>query len=606
MCGIFGVASRFDERVAKIILEGLKKLEYRGYDSVGIATVFKDRIYLKKGSGKIRELERKLQFENLPGKVGIGHTRWATHGVPNDINSHPHVDCRDSIAIVHNGILENYLELKKFLLEKGHFFRSDTDTEVFAHLLEEYIKEEDSFFDAFKHALKMIKGSYAFAIITTLEPDKIFFARKHSPLVIGVSDKAMFLSSDIPAFLDYTNRIIILNDGEYGFITPDYVYIESEKGIKIDTSSRITIVDWTAEMARKSGFPHFMIKEIYEQPRAVLETIGGFGPDYERGAEILSSAEKIYVTAAGTSFHASLYFALLSMRLSKRPVIPFISSEYYSYVDSADEDSVILAVSQSGETIDTLSAIRAFKEKGSRVIALTNVVGSVIARESDEAVYTKAGPEIGVAATKTFVTQLVALTWIAHLLAYFSGKLDKDELRNVKSKLELLPDLMNSVLSKYDIWSKRVGSWMAKKTSAYYLGRGLSLPIALEGALKLKEVAYVHAEGYPAGESKHGPIALVEPDFPVVFVSIERELETKILGNIEEMKARGGKIISIYPQNSIIKEKVDVGAEMPTSDELLLPVLSIVPLQLVAYYAAITRGYDPDKPRNLAKTVTVE
>lgn len=606
MCGIFGVAFRSDERVAKIILEGLKRLEYRGYDSVGIATVFEDKIYFKKGSGKIRDLERKLHFEKLPGRVGIGHTRWATHGVPNDINSHPHIDCHGRIAVVHNGILENYLKLKKSLLEKGHRFRSDTDTEVFAHLLEELLKEEGDFFGAFKRALKMIRGSYAFAVITALEPDKIFFARKHSPLVIGVSDKAMFLSSDIPAFLDYTNRVIVLNDGEYGFITPDRVHLESENGTAIEVTSRITQVDWTAEMARKSGFPHYMIKEIYEQPRAVLETIGGFGLDYERGAEMLSNADKIYVTAAGTSFHASLYFALLSMRLSGRPVIPFISSEYYSYVHSADENSAILAVSQSGETIDTLSAVRAFKERGAKVIALTNVVGSVIARESDRAVYTKAGPEIGVAATKTFVTQLVALTWIAHLLAYYSGKLGRDELGKIRSRLELLPDLINSVISKYDMWSKRVGSWMAKKMSAYYLGRGLSLPIALEGALKLKEVAYVHAEGYPAGESKHGPIALVEPDFPVVFVSIEKELETKILGNIEEMKARGGKIISIYPRNSTLKEKTDEGAEMPTSDELLLPVLSIVPLQLVAYYASIARGFDPDKPRNLAKTVTVE
>jgi len=605
MCGIVGIASS-NRNVGPLIVDCLKKLEYRGYDSVGVAIVGKHGILIRKGAGKIDSVDEAKCLRCLEGYVGIGHTRWATHGPPTDENAHPHTDCESRIAVVHNGIIENYMELKKMLIAKGHVFRSATDTEVIAHLLEENSRNNSDFFDVFRRTVRSLSGSYALAVVSVSAPGKIFFARKHSPLVIGLGKDVMFVASDIPAFLDFTNKVIVLNDGELGYIDSGSVYMETIEGKPIDVSSRILVVPWTAEQARKEGFPHFMLKEIHEQPLVIGETIRGFGIDYEKGAEMLVNGKNIFVTAAGTSFHASLYFALLTMKLSSQKVIPFISSEYEVYAHVASEDDVLLAVSQSGETIDTLAALRAFKQKGAKVVSLTNVIGSVIARESDRQIYMKAGPEIGVAATKTFTVQLTALTWLSILISHHTGKIGENELKEITSSLKELPSLVEKTINLYSGWSKELSNFMAKKASAYYLSRGLGVPIALEGALKLKEIAYIHAEGYPAGESKHGPIALVEKNFPVVFVSIEKSLEKRLHGNVEEMKARGAHTIGIIPKDSELRELFDRTAILPSSNEFLTPILGVVPLQLLAYYTAVEKGYDPDKPRNLAKTVTVE
>lgn len=584
----------------------LRRLEYRGYDSVGVATLTDGKIVVRKGAGKIDEVDSRLCFSCLEGSIGIGHTRWATHGPPTDENAHPHTDCSGRVAVVHNGIIENYLELREKLKSAGHRFSSQTDTEVVAHLIEEYLRQGRDPLSAFKNAVHLLKGSYALAVIIADAPDKVFFARKNSPLVIGVGEDKVFLASDIPAFLEYTRNVIPLQDGELGYVSLDSVIIEGPDGSRVDAKKRLVTVDWSPESARKEGYPHFMIKEIHEQPRAIHDTVAGFGVDYEAGARALAESDTVFVTAAGTSYHASLYFALLVAKLTGRKAIPFISSEYESFIHMATESDALLAVSQSGETIDTLMALRALKSKGCKVVSLTNVVGSVISRESDYPVYMKAGPEIGVAATKTFTTQITALTWIASLMAFHEGGLTESEVLEVRKRLKALPDLLSRVIMKYEGWAKQMSKFFESKQSAYYLSRGLGVPIALEGALKLKEIAYIHAEGYPAGESKHGPIALIERDFPVVFVSVERELEKKLLGNIEEMKARGAYTVGILPEDSELLSRVDSAVIVPSNDELLLPVLEVVPLQLLAYYTAIERGADPDKPRNLAKTVTVE
>ncbi len=605
MCGIVGVVGN-GIKAGQILSECLRKLEYRGYDSVGVATLSSGKIKVLKGAGKIDEVDARLCFSCLEGDVGIGHTRWATHGPPTDENAHPHTDCKGRVAVVHNGIIENYMELKEELSRRGHSFRSQTDTEIIAHLIEDNLARGYEPYTAFRETVLRLKGSYALAVLISDTPDRIYFARRHSPLVIGVGDKLVFLASDIPAFLEYTRKVIPIHDGELGYISQSTIVIENLRGEVISPERRVIFVDWTPESARKEGFPHFMLKEIHEQPRAINDTIAGFGRDYEMGAETLHSGDTIFVTAAGTSYHASMYFALLVAKLAGRKVIPFISSEYESYVHLAGSGDVLLAVSQSGETIDTLMALRAFKALGCKVVSLTNVIGSVISRESDQAIYMKAGPEIGVAATKTFTTQLTALTWLALLIAQRSGRLDAESIKNIRERIKTLPDLVEEVIMKYEGWAKGMSRFIATKSSAYYLSRGLGLPIALEGALKLKEVAYVHAEGYPAGESKHGPIALVEQGFPVVFVSVEKSLEKKLLGNIEEMKARGAFTIGIIPQGSELGTRLDEKVVIPSGDEILLPVLEIIPLQLLAYYTAVEKGADPDKPRNLAKTVTVE
>ncbi|WP_148682822.1 glutamine--fructose-6-phosphate transaminase (isomerizing) [Pyrobaculum ferrireducens] len=602
MCGIFGVvfAERPGRPLGEILRRGLERLEYRGYDSAGVAVV--DRgLVVRKDAGKVAEVARRYGFDALQGVAGLAHTRWATHGRPDQVNAHPHVDCGGVIAVVHNGIIENYAELKEELAKRGHVFRSETDTEVVAHLVEEYKRQGLDTFSAFRKAVSRIRGAYAIALIDAENPQVIYFARHLSPLIIGVGDGFNIVASDIPTVLDHTKRIIAVRDGEYGYITPTEVYIEAD-GVPQDAASRVEEIPWSAEMATKGGYPHFMFKEIYEQPESLASTAAGLEPArLEAAANALLAARNVYIVGAGTSYHAGLILAHLLPRLKLTPV-PIVASEYAAYEPLFDKDDFAIAVSQSGETIDTIKAVRAMRERGVRVAAVTNVVGSTLSRESDLVIYTRAGPEIGVAATKTFTTQVLTLSALyvsaLRLLGYDVAERERE--------LKAAPDLARRVVEKTAGTAKDLARRLRQKPSAYYLGRGAALPVAMEGALKLKEVAYIHAEAYPAGESKHGPIALVEEDFPVVFVFSDPATREKTLSNVAEMKARGAFAIGTVPARSDYAKKLDVAIEVPDAGELTAPIAHVIPLQMLAYFAAVERGYDPDKPRNLAKTVTVE
>ncbi len=612
MCGIIGITclpTTCPAPAALVVYKGLKRLEYRGYDSVGVACIRDNFLYVKKAKGKVDELEEKEKISRLLGYVVIGHTRWATHGKPSDINAHPHIDCQGRIAVVHNGIIENFREIRKLLTEKGHVFRSDTDTEVIPHLVEEYYKSLGSIFDAFKRTIKEINGSYAILMITVHEPNKIFFAKKDSPLIIGIGKGYNLVASDIPAVLEYTNKIIPLYEGWIGYITPSSIYIEDSHGNPVPWNQHIRTISWSIEDASKSGYPYYMLKEIHEQPRALKETYYGLlkEPKFEDATKLLADAEKIYVTAAGTSFYASYYYALLTGILAGRLVHPFIASEYEIVSPTVSERDVLIVVSQSGETMDSLKALRAFKEKGAKIIAVSNVIDSAIPRESHVQLYTRAGPEIGVAATKTFTTQTLLLSWLAITHAETIGKITPSEAESLREKLAMAGQIAKETIEKTENTVKKLAEWLSKKQNAYYLSRGIGVPIALEGALKLKEIAYIHAEAYPAGESKHGPIALIEPDFPVFFV-IPRQthLEKLLLGNIQEMKARGAIIIGVAGEKTMLADQLNHWIKVPETHWILTPITHTIPLQLLAYYTSVKKGYDPDKPRNLAKTVTVE
>lgn len=598
---------------AEIVYRGLLKLEYRGYDSAGLASINSSRkeIVVLKGVGRINTLEKKLGLSKTPGYTIIGHTRWATHGRPSDANAHPHTDCRNTIAVVHNGIIQNYLELKNWLKKRGHVFRSETDTEVFAHLVEELYMKTRDFYTAFKKAVEMIKGSYAIAAITIHDPEKIYFARKDSPLIIGVGENYNLVASDIPALLEYTRKIIVVHDNEVGYITPNSIYIEDNRRKKtIDPRSRIRVVEWSMKDAGKSGYPHYMLKEIHEQPRAIKDTIYGVEEDpmIDEAVELLSRADNIYVTAAGTSYYASLYYSMLTSIIARKPVIPFIASEYTVYHSSATGNDVLIVISQSGETIDSLMALRAFKKSGARIIAVSNVVDSAIPRESDIALYTRAGPEIGVAATKTFTTQTILLAWLTVKHGVKEKSIDRDEGRHLINEIKKAPELVAKTIAWNEDRARKLSRWLSRKQSMYYLSRGIGVPVALEGALKMKEIAYIHAEGYPAGESKHGPIALVEEDYPVVFtIPDDKKLSHLLHSNIKEMKARGASTIVLAPESlDIERESIDYLFKIPPGHWIITAVTHTPPLQLLAYYTAVERGYDPDRPRNLAKTVTVE
>ncbi|RLI10654.1 glutamine--fructose-6-phosphate transaminase (isomerizing) [Candidatus Bathyarchaeota archaeon] len=606
MCGIIGVAALEGEVAAKV-KRGLKRLEYRGYDSVGIASLFGGKIYVKKGKGKLDEVDSRLNLDLMPGRLAVGHTRWATHAAPSDANAHPHTDCKNLVAVVHNGIIENYLELKKELTEKGHAFRSETDTEVLAHLIEEGLERGLRGLEALRYAVKRARGSYAIAVLMVGEEDKIFFARKLSPLVIGLGNGANYVASDIPAFLEYTQRVMIVHDDEIGYITPTEVHLERVDGTPVDVGERVIVVDWTPEMAMKGGYPHYMLKEIHEQPLALAQTYRGLGPELEEVGEALHSASRVFLVAAGTSFHATLVFDYLLNKMAGIAAVPLIASEYFKYTNTVGEGDIVVAVSQSGETVDTLRAVREFRARGAKVVAVTNVIGSALTRESDLTVYTRAGPEIGVAATKTFTTQLLVLSALAVSVAKARGRVSESEASSMIRQLGEAADMVNEVINRYEGWAKRIAETIAAKQNMYYLGRGVSVPVAMEGALKMKEIAYVHAEAYPAGESKHGPIALIEKGFPVVFVSIEGELSKLLLGNVEEMRARGAYTIGVMPpRDKELIEKIHEVVIVPEAPLHVAPIVYIVPLQMMAYYTAVKRGYDPDKPRNLAKTVTVE
>jgi len=612
-CGIVGVVTRsgaLRRRLGLIIRDSLKRLEYRGYDSVGFAIITAEgKLVVRKSKGMIDKVSRKLGFDEVDGLVGIGHTRWATHGVPSDVNAHPHTDCVGTIAVVHNGIIENYEELRDMLVRRGHRFVSNTDTEVVPHLMEEFKRSGLSTYEAFRRSVELLEGAYALAVIDVSTPDRIYFARGTSPLVIGIGDGFNFIASDIPAFLEYTRKILVLHDGELGYVTASRIHLERRSGdswAPVDFSGRVRLVEWTVEMAMKGGYPHFMLKEIHEQPNAVASTLAGLEDQVGAVVDALVKAENIILVGAGTSYHASRLGALLLSNVAGKMASAIISSEASWHLKPVGEGDVVIAVSQSGETIDTLLAVREAKERGATTIALSNVVDSAIPRESDLAIYTRAGPEIGVAATKTFTTQVAVLAYLALRVAERLGSLGRGRVAEMIADLRRLPEVIASIIAIHEARARRVASRMVSCANAFYLGRGYALPIAMEGALKLKEIAYVHAEAYPAGESKHGPIALIEEGFPVVFTALGSHDGRLLRSNIEEMRARLAWTLAVAPATlQEVLRAVDVSFRMPPLTEAAAAVAYIVPHQLIAYYTAVRKGLDPDKPRNLAKTVTV-
>ncbi|WP_297498558.1 glutamine--fructose-6-phosphate transaminase (isomerizing) [Thermococcus sp.] len=602
MCGIIGYIG--DRPAAEVIVKGLKRLEYRGYDSVGVVTEENGVLHILKGAGRIDEVVERLGLHRMPGKRGVGHTRWATHGVPNDINAHPQRDCTGKIALVHNGIIENFSELRAELLQKGHRFESDTDTEVIAHLIEEELKSGGSFEEALRRALLKLKGSFALGIIYTEEPDRLYFVRNESPLVLGIGNGEMFAASDVPAFLEYTNRVVFLDDMEYAVVTKDSWVVKSlltGEAVKKEVKE----VGWTLEMAEKAGFPHFMLKEIFEQPRALRDAIHGNAEAVKLVAREIGNYDKVYFVAMGTSYHAALAGKYLFQRLVKKvPIVEEASEFRYEFEDLVDENTLLIAITQSGETADTLAAMKLAKEKGAKVLAIVNVVGSMATRIADLTLYTHAGPEIGVAATKTYTTQLAVLTMLAIELARILGTAEEEYLNRLEEELREVPNRMEEILGLSDSLRELAESLKGGR-DFFYIGRGIGLPTALEGALKLKEISYIHAEGLSAGELKHGPLALIEENVPVVAIAPSGKTLDKTISNIEEARARGAFVISLGDSEKLRKVS-EVFIEMPELDELLSPIPYIVPLQLLAYHLAVLRGNDPDKPRNLAKSVTVE
>ncbi len=602
MCGIVGVISK-EFNVAPLIVSMLKKLEYRGYDSAGVALVQPGKVVVKKDRGVIDDIRERYNLTKMEGKVGLGHTRWATHGAPSHKNAHPHQDCRGEIAVVHNGIIENYVELKRELVIRGHLFKSETDTEVIPHLIEEKLAEGLDLKEAVKETVKKLKGSFAIAVVSSKFPHKIVAAKKGSPLVVGVSEEALFIASDIPAFLQQTNKVIFISEEEIVTLTGNKVEIETFNGQKVKRT--IQTINWTYEMAQKSGYPHFMLKEIEEQPLAIKETLRSTnGELMEIVEEIVKNEGNLYFVASGTSYHATLAGKYIFAKVAGIPFETMQSSEFTeAIVPTLSPKSLVFAVSQSGETADTKVSLKKAKERGAKTIALTNVLGSSITRIADEVCYTYAGPEIGVAATKTFTSQITLLTYLALKSAEVLGLEVEEKFR----KLKKLPQYLSKTLTTSNL-AQRIAKEIKSHGDVYFIGRGVGYPVALEGALKLKEISYIHAEGTGAGEYKHGPLALISENTPVVAVVTPGPSQTKMVGNIEEVKARGAKVISIAPEgNKKIEEMSNFTFKINREvDELLSPAPYIVPLQYLAYYTAVLRGLNPDKPRNLAKSVTVE
>jgi len=610
MCGIFGYIG--SKEAVPFIIEGLKKLEYRGYDSAGVATLDKSKLFVSKSVGKIAELEALLLKKPIGGGIGIGHTRWATHGRPSDENSHPHEDCKGEIAVVHNGIIENYLELRRELSDKGHKFRSATDTEVLAHLIEEHYDGRDLLL-AVSKALKLVKGAYALAVISEHKPNKVIVARQGSPLIIGFGENENFISSDIAAMLKYTNKIIKLENGEIARLTPKQFRLYDLDLNPLKRNKEL--ISWDPQSAEKGGYAHFMLKEIHEQPDAIRNTIEGrveaeshkiHFDELNLTDEEIRSFDHIVFTACGTSWHAGLIGEYLFEEYAKVSSEVEYAAEFRYREPIIDEKTLVIGITQSGETADTLGAIWEAKAQGSKVISICNVVGSSIARDSHGVVYTNAGPEIGVASTKAFTTQLTVLYLLAILFGQKRGHIsDKEAVKLINDLIELPSKLEETLHCEKE--AERVAAKFYKATNSLYLGRGKGFPIALEGALKLKEVSYIHAEGYPAAEMKHGPIALIDKHMPVVVLALAGRRYEKILGNVEEVKARGGVVIAVAAEgDTTIQEKADEVIYIPKCSESLSPILAVVPLQLLAYYIAVKRGCHVDQPRNLAKSVTVE
>ncbi|MFA4857809.1 MAG: glutamine--fructose-6-phosphate transaminase (isomerizing) [Candidatus Margulisiibacteriota bacterium] len=609
MCGIFGYIGKGE--ALPFLIEGLKKLEYRGYDSAGVATIEHGHVFVAKREGKISNLEELLRDKPIGGTIGIGHTRWATHGRPSDVNSHPHVCCNSKIALVHNGIIENYLELRRRLAEEGHKFKSATDTEVLVHLVEKHFSGDLT--QAVMDALHEVVGSYAIAVLSEDEPSRIVVARKGSPLVIGLGDNETFISSDIAAIVKYTSRILYIEDEEVVTVKNRSVQIYKLNGNPV--KRKPSFVSWDPESAEKGGYAHFMLKEIHEQPNALRKTIAN-RVDME-AAKIhfdelnlelkeIKQFDRVIFTACGTSWHAALVGEYLMESIAKISTEVEYAAEFRYREPIVDEKTLVVAVSQSGETADTLGAIWEAKARGAKVISICNVVGSSIARESHGVIYTEAGPEIGVASTKAFTTQLAVIYLLTILFGRVRKTVAQPEAMEMIRHLMEIPDKMERILAKEEEIEKMSARYF-RSTNALYLGRGKGFPVALEGALKLKEVSYIHAEGYPAAEMKHGPIALIDQNMPVVVLAMKGRRYDKILGNIEEVKARGGIVIAVATEGDFeIKDRADEVVYIPASVEEVSPILAVVPLQLFAYYVAVKRGCHVDQPRNLAKSVTVE
>jgi glucosamine--fructose-6-phosphate aminotransferase (isomerizing) len=609
MCGIIGYLGEKD--APHLLIEGLKRLEYRGYDSAGIAVIDGGKLEIRRNVGKLRQLENTLFKNPLKGTIGIAHTRWATHGKPSETNAHPHK--AGSIVVVHNGIIENYLTLKKSLEREGHSFKSETDTEIIAHLIQSYLSRGNNFEQAVRNALKKIKGSYAIGVLCEEEPDKLIAARNESPLVIGLGEQEWFIASDVPAFLPYTRKVIFVKDGEIAILSTQGVKLTTLSGTQI--AKDIKTINWTPAMAEKGGFKHFMQKEIFEQPRAIIDTFRGrisedeaevFLEDLTLTPQDITQIKKIFIVACGTSWHAAIVGKFMIEDLCRIPVEVDLGSEFRYRNPLLDSDTLLLLISQSGETADTLAAMREGLKKGARIISICNVVGSSMVRDSHGVIYTHAGPEIGVASTKAFTSQLVVLYLFSLYLGKLTRKIPIEKMKNMIQDLVKLPRQIERILEE-DVTIRATAQHYMNYRDFLYLGRGITYPIALEGALKLKEISYIHAEGYPAGEMKHGPIALIDEKMPVVILVPQGVTFNKIMSNIEEVKSREGKIIAIASEISKeIRIKADTIIKIPENNIYLMPILFVIPLQLLAYHIAELRGTDVDQPRNLAKSVTVE
>ncbi len=618
MCGIVGYIG--PKRVVPVILDGLKRLEYRGYDSAGIAVVQPDgKLEIRRAPGKLQNLEESIRITPLDGIYGIGHTRWATHGRPTEENAHPHRDCTGEIVVVHNGIIENYLELKHQLISEGHKFVTETDTEIIAHLIEKYSKGK-SLEEAVLKTVTVMSGAYALVALSTRDPQKIVAARLGPPIVVGLGENEFFVASDIPAILQHTRSVFFLGDGEVAVLSPQGVRLMDFQSHPINRPAQH--VAWDPIMAEKGGFKHFMQKEIFEQPRAVRDTLLGrisqengqvFLDQMDISEQEFQNFQSVKIIACGTSWHAALAGKFMIERLAHIPVEVDYGSEFRYRDPIVSKENLVIAISQSGETADTLAAVREAKLKGAKVLGICNVVGAMLTREANGTIYTHAGPEIGVASTKAFTGQLTALMLTALYLAQVRGKLTPAVATKLMQELTRVPHKIETIL-QHDAELEELGRLLFRHTDFLYLGRGIHYPIALEGALKLKEISYIHAEGYPAGEMKHGPNALIDENLPVVVIATRDESDPasmtryeKTLSNIQEVKARDGIVVAVITEGDRqTREVADHIVEVPAAPEILSPILEIVPLQLLAYHIAVRRGCDVDQPRNLAKSVTVE
>jgi len=614
MCGIIGYIGH--KQVLPVLIEGLRRLEYRGYDSAGVAVVRNGAIELRRSAGKLSKLEEVIARDPLEGDYGIGHTRWATHGRPTEENAHPHRDCTGRIVVVHNGIIENYLELKELLQKEGHNFVTETDTEIVAHLVEREM-QGDGLENAVRRSLLYMRGLFALVLMSADDPEKIVAVRNGPPIVVGLGDGEFFVASDIPAILAHTRDVVFLGDEEMAVVTGSGVAFTDYSGRAV--SNKSTRVSWDPVMAEKAGYKHFMLKEIFEQPMAIKETVLGrasagsgkvFLNEIEIPDEVLRQTERIVILACGTSWHAALVAKFLIESIARLPVEVDYGSEYRYRDPIVGPHTLAIVITQSGETADTLAALREAKKKGAVSIAICNVVGSMATREADGTVYTHAGPEIGVASTKAFTSQLVALHLLALYLAQVRGATNADTAQPHIQELTRLPLLVEQTL-KCEPLTEEIAKRLHQRSDFLYLGRGINYPIALEGALKLKEISYIHAEGYPAGEMKHGPIALIDEQMPVVAIVPNDHVFEKMIGNIQEAKTRGASVIALTTAGQrgiqqILDPKQDFLLTVPDSHPLVAPVLMAVPLQLLAYHIAVRRGCDVDQPRNLAKSVTVE